>query len=108
MKIFQLIDLLWLLVGERFKGYHIKILSIIGYTTGSITFFKEEVISFLCDTFQYCISLDSKVMVAVMAINFYLIQKARTLVTTESAPLLKLGKRFKEEYKEEVQKLKLK
>ena len=108
MKIFQLIDLIWLLVGERFKGYHIKILSIIGYITGTITFFKEEVIVFLCDTFKYCIDLDSKVMVAIMAINFYLIQKARTLVTTESAPLLSLGKRFKDGYKEEVQKLKLK
>lgn len=108
MKIQDIIDFLFLLIGERFKGYHIKILAILNYLIGTITFFNEKIVAFLCDTFQYCISLDSKVMVALLTINSILIHAARKFVTTESAQLLKLPKRFQKGYQEEVQKLKLK
>lgn len=108
MKIQDIIDFLFLLVGERFKGLHIKILSVLNVLTGTIAFFNTEIVTFLCETWNYCISIDNKYMILITTINSYLVYIARKFVTTKEANLLSLPKRLSGQYKEEVNKLKLK
>lgn len=107
MNIFKIIsDLLFTLFGQRLVGYRTKIVAVITFVTGLLTYFSTDFVTLLCNSFSVCLTSDNKLIAFTVMAMSALQYIMRLFSNTEDAPAGRFLKRFTSNYKDEVRMLK--